>query len=714
MKFIRTFIANSVFSLNVLLVFLVIFRAGLDVPVWLQPIGRMHPLLLHVPIGLLILTALLVIFKNGFKKKAFHNFLNFVLYFSALTAALTAIMGLLLSMEGGYDETQLTLHLATGVCVSLLAGWLLWLSLYALKRKTIFNISLTISTIVLLIAGHLGSVLTHGENFILQPLSQGTDETVTDSTSMYEAAIHPLLKAKCQGCHNERKLKGKLNMASAEKILKGGKHGPIWVAGNPDSSTIINRVNLPEENDDHMPPSGKTQLSTIEKKLLFHWILAGAEMTTPWTKFKPADSLHILAVEVIHQRQNQMVAHYSFPFASKETIQKLNTPFCTVAQIASDEPAIKVDFFLSQAFSTDKLEELLSIKEQLIILNLAKMPVTDADGRIINQFKNLERLNLNQTGITGNFLSSLKDLNHLQSISLTGTGVDKKSLDKFAVLPVLREVFAWNTKLLPEDNISLRKQFPAITWDQGYQSTEILSLTPPLLLNESYLLGENEPILIKHNLPGTQIRYTLDGSDPDSIAGILFRGPVSISRYSTLKTRAFKDGWRGSPVAQFYFFKTGLKPKTVELLNPPDKDYKGEGAATLTDNKKGNADNFKDIAWLGYRQKPLVALFYMETSNPVGIVTLSYCENFSSYLLPPALVEVWAGNELTNLKLIQRFVPQQPIENGPRCVKGIVFDVAPSNYKIFKVIAQPVAKVPVWVSKKPEKGWVFVDEVIFN
>ena len=714
MKFLRTFIANSVFSLNVLLVFLVIFRDGLDVPVWLQPVGRMHPLLLHLPIGLLILSALLVTFRKGFKKKSFHNFLNFVLYFSALTSALTAIMGLLLSREGGYDETQLNLHLATGVCVSLLSGWLLWLSLYALKKKIVFNISLAISTIVLLASGHLGSVLTHGENFVLQPLSQETNDAVTDSTSLYAAAIHPVLKAKCMGCHNDRKVKGNLSMASVEKILKGGKHGPIWVAGNPDSSTIIKRIHLPEENDNHMPPAGKTQLSKAEMKLLYRWILAGADVITPWTKFNPADSLRMLAGEFIHQPQNQMVAHYPFPFASKETIRKLNTPFCTVAQLASDEPALKADFFLSQAFNIKDLEELLAVKEQLVILNLAKMPVTDDEGRIISQFKNLEKLNLHQTKITGNLFSSLKDLSHLKSISLAGTAIDKKSLDQFAGLASLKEVFVWNTKIRQDDQISLQKQFPAITWDQGYQSKEILRLTPPLLVNENFLLNENEPIQLKHNLPGMQIRYTLDGSDPDSTAGVIYQGPVFISKYSILKTKAYKDGWYGSPMVQFYFFKKGLKPITVQLLNPPDKDYKGEGAATLTDSKKGTADNFKDIAWLGYREKPFVAVFSLASPNPVSTVTLSYCENFSSFLLPPASVELWTGNNLANLRLLQRIVPQQPTENRPRGVKGIVFHVTAATYKYFKVIAQPVAKVPVWVSKKPEKGWVFVDEVIFN
>ena len=167
MKVFRTFIINSVFFLNTLLLFLVSFRNDLDVPAWLQALGRMHPLMLHLPIGLLILAGLLVVFRSGFKKKSFQNFLIFVICFSALTASITAIMGLLLSTEEGYDPPQLEWHLITGVVVSILSWWLLWLSQFGQKQKNAFNISLGLTTIVLIVTGHLGSVLTHGENFIL-------------------------------------------------------------------------------------------------------------------------------------------------------------------------------------------------------------------------------------------------------------------------------------------------------------------------------------------------------------------------------------------------------------------------------------------------------------------------------------------------------------------------------------------------------------------
>jgi uncharacterized membrane protein len=717
MKLLRTIIVNSVFTLNILLLFLVLYRFELDIPPWLQSVGRMHPLMLHLPIGLTILAGLLVVFRKGFKKKAFQNFLNFVICFSALTAVVTAMMGLLLSTEEGYDPTQLNWHLITGIALSLLSWWLLWLSQFGQKQKNVFNISLGLTTIVLLVTGHLGSVLTHGENFVWQPLGGGEtlEAVITDSTSLYDAAIEPILRHKCMSCHNDKKAKGKLIMTAVEKIMKGGKHGPIWVAGDPEKSTLIKRIHLPEENDDHMPPSGKPQLSKNEMRLIYLWIQEGPDFTTAWTKYGVQDSLRQLANESIQQQRHSATIHYTFPFASQETILQLNTPSCTVAQFALTEPALQADFYLGQSFTAKQLEELLKVKEQLVVLNLARMPVTDAEGKLIGQFKNLEKLNLNQTAVSGNILSSFKELKNLKSLSLAGTTVEASSLKALDGLASLTQVFLWNTKVRAEEIAGLQKQTPTITWDIGYQPHEIIRLTPPILVNESFLLGENELLRLKHNLPGAQIRYTLDGSDPDSVAGMIYKAPVPISKYTQVKTRSYKEGWYGSPITQYYFFKKGFQPISAELINPPNKDYKGEGSATLIDNKKGPSDNQRDIAWVAFREKPLEAVFELDAAAAVKTFTLSYYDNYGSYIFPPASIELWAGNDRAHLKLLHRVAPRQPQEKDPSgIVKGIEFAVPPGSGRYYKLIAQPVARVPKWISKKPDKGWLFVDEVIFN
>ena len=55
----KNILFNTSLALNCLLLFLLIFENRLAVPVWLQVVGRMHPLILHFPIVLVILYAIL-------------------------------------------------------------------------------------------------------------------------------------------------------------------------------------------------------------------------------------------------------------------------------------------------------------------------------------------------------------------------------------------------------------------------------------------------------------------------------------------------------------------------------------------------------------------------------------------------------------------------------------------------------------------------------
>ncbi len=713
MKFHK--IANgSILSLNILLLFFLFFQDRISFPAWVQAIGRMHPLMLHLPIGAIVLAALLVVFRKEFKDGSFENAITLILLVSAATAACSALMGFVLSKEGGYNQSLLSYHLIAGVALSL-SSWLLLALIY--QEKKIFNSALVFTLLILIVTGHLGATLTHGENFVLAPVRKSTEEIVpiTDSTTLYHAAIEPVFKAKCASCHNEQKLKGDLLMTSVESILRGGKHGAIWKGGDPLNSKFIQRINLPEENDEHMPPQGKTPLTEGEKQLLYRWVLAGADVTTAWTKFESKDTLMILAKQFIHIGHEEKKSTYEFPFAAKEKVKDLNSPYRVVTQLAADSPALEAEFFVSQSFESTRLKELLPVKEQLVSLSLAGMPVKDADGKLISEFIHLEKLNLNKTEITDAIATSLIGLKKLKTLSIVGTAIGEASLQAFAKLPELKEVFLWNTKVEKGKIASLQKEFPAIQWNFGYPPTEVLRLTSPLLLNDSLLIKKDQRIQLKHNLAGTIIRYTLDGTAPDSLSGTIYKEPISIEGLTTLKAIACRNEWWTSAVVEFTFFKSGYIPTSGELLSHADKSYRGEGIKTLMDNKKSTAADFRDIAWLGFKDHPLEALFYFDKPSRIKTVTISYCKNYYSYQVAPESIELWAGSEKNKLRLIKKIVPSAPKPKETSFgVDAIIFQLPAEQFNYYRIVAKPNSKLPEFISKKREKAWLFVDEVIFN
>jgi mono/diheme cytochrome c family protein len=96
--------------------------------------------------------------------------------------------------------------------------------------------------------------------------------------AIYETLIHPIFAAKCISCHGEEKSKGKLKMHTFAELMKNGDSGEATVvAGKAGDSLIIKRALLPLEEDEHMPPSNKDQLSEKELAILKWWIDGGAK-----------------------------------------------------------------------------------------------------------------------------------------------------------------------------------------------------------------------------------------------------------------------------------------------------------------------------------------------------------------------------------------------------------------------------------------------------
>lgn len=88
--------------------------------------------------------------------------------------------------------------------------------------------------------------------------------------------VQPIFEAKCLECHNPNKVKGKLLMDTAANLLKGGETGAGLVAGQPDKSLVVERMVLPKDHDDIMPPKGGP-LAANEINTIKQWIAEGAK-----------------------------------------------------------------------------------------------------------------------------------------------------------------------------------------------------------------------------------------------------------------------------------------------------------------------------------------------------------------------------------------------------------------------------------------------------
>jgi uncharacterized membrane protein len=168
----KSIIYNISFALNCLLLFLLLFEPKLLVPSWLQVAGRMHPLILHFPIVLMILAIVWELFMRPVndEEKTEKNVGDLLLLAASFTAVFTSLMGLFLSKEAGYTPDNILIHKWSGVTVSILT--LAWYNFRELIvgfdfRPLRFTV---ISAVAIIVTGHEGANITHGENFLLAPM----------------------------------------------------------------------------------------------------------------------------------------------------------------------------------------------------------------------------------------------------------------------------------------------------------------------------------------------------------------------------------------------------------------------------------------------------------------------------------------------------------------------------------------------------------------
>ncbi len=696
----------------VLLLFLVAFENLIHVPNWLKVFGRMHTLFLHFPIVLLLISFSLFWLPVNSDKDGWIKLLRLI---AALSAVITAIMGLLLSLETDKEGNLIQWHKWTGISLAIL-GFIFYVFFGRLAVTKMMGRSFSVAAIlVIMVTGHFGGELTHGNNYLLEPVENNEIKKVAiDQALVFEDIIKPIFTKRCGNCHGDGNIKGGLVLLDSASVFKGGKTGPLFIPGEPLVSLLLKRIHLPAEDKKHMPPSTKTQLSEEEVAILTAWIRAGGIMNRKILSLPPKDSLRLLASSLLEPAQNSHNPVYDFAAADEKTIKELSNNYRVLEPLGMGSPALSVYFYGKAAYSKKSLEELLTVKKQIVTLSLSRMPVTNEELSIINQFSNLEKLNLNYTDVTGNGLVQLAGLQKLSELSISGTNVTADAVENMMKLLHLQKLVIWDTKIDTLQVSSLRKKFGKTEIENGFVDNGkfIAILSPPMIETPGGVFDSLKMIKMKHPFRGVTIRYTLDGSVPDSVASKKYADSFSIQTSTSLTVRAFKDGWTGSNPVELLYIKRDFTPDSVGLITPPDPKYKGIGKI-LEDADLGDL-NFGNGKWLGYMNNPAIVDLYFNKPIKAKSVLINVLKRTEQHIFLPVSIEVWTGPDKQHLSLVRKISNAVPTKNEPNMLVQQTISFSPAVIKCIRIIAKPIASLPSWHKSKGKKGWAFLNEVVVN
>ena len=141
-------------------------------------IGRFHPLLVHLPIGFLLLAIIFSFVSSNEKFAVLKQAVPFTLFIGSISAVLACITGYILSLSGDYNEETLTTHMYTGIAAAGVSIFAWLVSSSKLRNRVfqsgkIFSVSLVLILILISVAGHYGGSLTHGDGYLMAGLNDG-------------------------------------------------------------------------------------------------------------------------------------------------------------------------------------------------------------------------------------------------------------------------------------------------------------------------------------------------------------------------------------------------------------------------------------------------------------------------------------------------------------------------------------------------------------
>ncbi len=496
---------------------------------WLEVVGRFHPLVLHLPIGLIAGVALLEATTLLRGSQTHAATARLLVWLAALSAVAAAGTGFFLGQESGYDQDAVSLHKWLGIAVA--AAAVITASLYGLRsiawpRRAALGLTLAL----LLPTGHLGAAMTHGDNFLFEPLNPKVaaaprpaenpagprdgasvpPATTTQATpgnppsaepaivpvaSVFDSQILPIFTAKCINCHGSTKRKGGLALHTAEALAHGGKDGPAVVAGDVDGSEIVRRFRLPLDDDEHMPPSGKSQLTPQEITAIESWIAAGASTTAPAgiaqapaESSKPAREPDSSPSSASTATPSATPAPISTPAlaekavasaatspeetlapAPEEALAAIREQLVHVSPVTQGSPKLLVDFAAVAPQTTDaQVEKILTpIRSQVSELSLARTKITDASMKFVASLPNLRRLDVRSTPVTAAGVAALRDHRTLEILNLAQTKLSPEVIETIPAIQHLTQVFVWNAGLTPEAIADLRQRRAELSVDAG-------------------------------------------------------------------------------------------------------------------------------------------------------------------------------------------------------------------------------------------------------
>lgn len=490
--------------------------------------GRVHPMLVHFPIALLIAAAVLEMLRRKGRERparGAYACLGMAAFFGVAAAA-AGWLNAALEPHSRSLATTLTNHRWLGVAT---ASCALLAFLFATLQRfgwagaaTPYRGLLLLAAILVMPTGHLGGTLVFGKDYLFEvlrgsPSSESAEssdaaatvpEPVGDTLSdppaaveeepvdvanasattdpglaMWRDEVRPLFASRCFECHGPDKKKGGLRLDRLDGALD--PELGVITPGDPDGSYLYELVTKDADDPDLMPADGEP-LTPAERDAIRRWIEAGAphDADSPDAPGPPdeegasldgADSsgeLAAAATPVSPVRSGPP----ELGEVAREAFRAVAEAGGAALRLGEDSTDVEVSFSRRGDLAGDPvLESLAGLEPELVALRLDRTAVTDDGVARLERFSRLSRLDLSGTAVGDAAVAALAQLPGLTVVNLYGTAVTDEGVAALADLASLERVFLWESRATSEGIAALREARPDMYVEFGDLATAVAS-----------------------------------------------------------------------------------------------------------------------------------------------------------------------------------------------------------------------------------------------
>ncbi|MBL9120051.1 MAG: hypothetical protein JNL80_09075 [Phycisphaerae bacterium] len=431
-------------------------------------LGRLHPILVHFPIGLITMAALAEVWRLLRRLHGLSPITVPLVIVSALAAVAASGAGWLNAAweHDGDGGILLDRHRWLGTIISAV---LVALAIFAWRQRHAreldsSSLAVRLGTIlcaaIVGLVGHIGGELVYGEGYLWKGLlaeARRADQRATAPAAVtgtpeeifFLTRVKPIITERCAECHGAEKQKGGLRLDPIGLAFDGPADAWSIVAGFPEDSELIVRLQLPRDDPDAMPPKGDG-LTDADISLLQQWIRNGAvvppsertaESAQTSTKAPPQPPAEAVLRSI---EQCTLCGAIATPMFSGSNLFSVNASMA------------------NPPWSDAQLAVVAEAASAIVALNLARSQVSDSGLASLPPMPALEILRLDDTAIGDAGLAPILSSERLASANLVGTRVSDEGLARLLALPSLRQVYVWRTQVTEAGIAKARQQRPDV------------------------------------------------------------------------------------------------------------------------------------------------------------------------------------------------------------------------------------------------------------